>query len=347
MKKLFAILLTGMLAMSAFAPSVYGLQLIGGGPEGTQNSPMIKTDEEGQKMLPLEIYGTIIEETETSITVKDPLTESTVILNVSKDTYIVDAVTGIAATIKDRTGDRIAAFYGPATTMSIPAQSNAVAIAVNLPENNFSPKFVIVEAVNKVDNTLKITTNNGSLIITIDSENPIAPYLTRNIVTLGHIEVGTELMVWYNMVAMSFPGQTTSERTVVFGKRTGANGSATVFTNAGVAVINGEEINLEPAPYVNDQGVLMLPLRLMCEAFGYEVKWIENTSKVEITKGGSKAVVEFGSKTYAIEGRDSMIQNFTFEEAPVFNRTTNRSYVSPGFFRAVMDIEVIVNDSEM
>jgi len=326
MKKFFAALLTAVL-VSAFIPVVYA--------------------DEVAMPLPLEIYGTIVSETENSITVEDDLTGETIVLNINEDTYIVDGVTGAAVLVKDRTGDRVGAFYGPATTMSLPAQSNAVAIALNLPENNRSAKYVVVEAIVVEENAVKITTNNGGLIITVSNENPIMPYLTRNIVTLEHIEVGTQLMVWYDIVAMSYPGQTTSNRTVVFGKKLGTGGSATVFTNAGVAVINGEEINLDPAPFVNDEGVLLLPMRLMCEALGCEVSWVEGTSKVKIAKDGTTFIIEFGSKSYEIEGDTSGIRNFSFEDAPVVDSATNRTFVSAGFFRTLMDIEIVVNDSEM
>ena len=387
MKKLFAVLLTATLALSLFIPTIYADDSssikLEDGSEGIMEEvllPGFNPPSEGalSTLLPLEIYGTIVAETETSITVKDNLSDNTVVLNISENTYIVDATTGIATLLKDRTSDNIAAFYGPATTMSIPAQSNAVALALNLPENSRSPKYVIAEAVVRTENAVKVTANNGSIIITITDENPLAPYLTRNIVTLDHIQVGAELLVWYDIVAMSYPGQTTSNRTVFFGNKstegsditsadensavnllaeiTGAktalpisenNGSITVFTKSGVAVVNKTEVNLEPAFYSNED-TLMIPLRAVCEALGFEVNWIPNTAQVELTKGDLKVTLEFGKAAYTVQtaGSDEAVA-VGLEQAPELDNTTNRSYVPVDFFKAILNVDITIDNSEV
>ena len=405
MKKLFATALTAVLALSLFIPSIHQLKAtaiklddilesIRESLITDEQTELVTPSEEGMKLLPLEIYGTIIAESDTSITIKDDLSDNTVILHISQDTYIVDATTGIAAMLKDRSSDRIAAFYGPAATMSIPAQSNAVAIALNLPENNRSPKFVIVEALEKLEGAVKITTNNGGLIITINSENPIIPYRTRNIVTLDHIQVGAELMVWYDMVAMSYPGQTTSNRTVFFGIKAaddiignsteladsniigsalpeGAaarlndltshmpidNGSMTVFTKAGVAVVNGTEVNLDPAPYVtktvfSNMDVHMLPLRPICESLGFEVNWLAGTNQIELVKENISVTFEIGRSAYTIKDTDSdasVVINSDSDPAytSVIDSKTNRSYIHSDFFSSILNVDVTIDDSEV
>ncbi|MCL2337180.1 MAG: stalk domain-containing protein, partial [Firmicutes bacterium] len=59
---------------------------------------------------------------------------------------------------------------------------------------------------------------NGSTIVTINRDTPIYPYLTRNIVTIDQISVGSQLLMWYPAVALSYPAQATATQTVILGQ---------------------------------------------------------------------------------------------------------------------------------
>ncbi len=171
------------------------------------------------KPAPAGMYGVITDEAENRITVQDANnSENSVVLNLSEDVCVVDAQTGMSASLKDRESDRVAVFYGPAATKSVPPQSNAIAIAVNLPEELTSmPHYGVVESVTKEgDSIIALTlTNSGWLNVTINAETKLMPYLTRNIVTMDHIREGSELMLWYGIVLESFPGQTTAGMAVL------------------------------------------------------------------------------------------------------------------------------------
>ncbi|MDR1705423.1 MAG: hypothetical protein LBS19_12160 [Clostridiales bacterium] len=167
---------------------------------------------------PLPMYGEIIGEDENTITVKDANSEKTVVLTLSSDVYVVDAVTGMSATVKDRASDRAAVFYGPVETRSMPPKSNAVAIAVNLPEESLTlPHYGVVESVTETEDGVKALTltDSGRVDIAINAGTALLPYLTKNIVTAGHIREGSALMVWYGAVKTSFPAQATAEMAVL------------------------------------------------------------------------------------------------------------------------------------
>lgn len=49
------------------------------------------------------------------------------------------------------------------------------------------------------------------------------------------------------------------------------------------AVVNGKNISVSPAPFVNDKGVTMVPLRFISETLGANVDWDKNTRTAKIT----------------------------------------------------------------
>jgi hypothetical protein len=122
-------------------------------------------------------------------------------------------------TLKDRKSDDIIAYYGPAATLSIPPHSNAVLILCDIPQDYLPPRYGRVIAVTKTENQAKVTIDGGALIVTIDRGTPISPYLTKNIVTIDNIDVGSDLLLWCPIsVALSYPGQTTATKTIILGK---------------------------------------------------------------------------------------------------------------------------------
>ena len=138
--------------------------------------------------------------------------EDIIVLNLSEATVVVDAETGLPAAIADRDSDRVKVYHAVFTTMSIPPQSPALVVAINLPENAGSPHYHVIEAIEVNEESASITVDNGSLIITLDSETPLTPYLTRQMVTIDTLNVGDTLLFWYEVVLTSYPGQTTATR---------------------------------------------------------------------------------------------------------------------------------------
>ena len=151
--------------------------------------------------------------------------EDAIVLNLQPGTVIIDAETGMPATIADRENDRVKIYHSPVTTRSLPPQSNAIAVAINLGENAFAPIHHTIEAIELYDeDTARITVDNGGLIITLERETPLFPHLTRQMVHIDTLEVGDTLLFWYEAVGMSFPAVTTASRALWLGAAPVANG---------------------------------------------------------------------------------------------------------------------------
>lgn len=166
-------------------------------------------------LLPIKITGQVESEKEKGITLKAVQDDSLVSLNIDKSTYVIEAETGLPSDIKTRKSEEVVAYYGPITTRSIPPQSNAIAIFVNIPQDFLAPFYAKVEAVEVGESQVKVTINAGDMIVSIPNDTPITPYVTKNIITNKDIKVGSELALWYGAVTMSNPMQTTAKKVVV------------------------------------------------------------------------------------------------------------------------------------
>jgi len=199
MKKLIALLLLVVLSFSmpVWAVAQYGEQ------------------SNGPALYPTSIDGYIENETENTIEVVSQDGQNRVILNITPETYLVDAETGLPLALTNRNGDRIIAYYGPVMTFSEPPQSNAVLILGNIQEGTIPPQFGQVEAIEVSDDQVVVTIRGGSLLVTIRRDSRIEPFRTRNIVTVDNINVGSRLLMWVPMETLSYPGQATAQRTIL------------------------------------------------------------------------------------------------------------------------------------
>lgn len=141
----------------------------------------------------------------------------TIQLNVGEQTVFLDTKAGIAVGKESiKKGDRIYAYYSMAMTRSIPPQSYAYAILVNLDENHIPAHFLTAEQVTKnEDGSVTILCSKGGMLVTIGKDTPISPLYTKNIVRNTDIEVGTKFFAWYDIVALSMPGQANALKAVL------------------------------------------------------------------------------------------------------------------------------------
>ena len=121
-----------------------------------------------------------------------------------------------------------------------------------------------------------------------------------------------ELLVFYNITTRSIPAQTNPLKAVVIDNKENDVSSVEISFCIGDAVlsINGTKVEVE-APYVAGEGVTLVPLRVISEAFGAEVIWNEAEKSVSIVSGGKDIVVQIDNKTAVVNGEDKNL-----EEAP-------------------------------
>lgn len=121
-----------------------------------------------------------------------------ILLNVSEDTIIVDAVTGAPIVAKDiKLNEDIYTYVGQAMTLSLPPMTNAKVIVANMPQGFKTPNYVKVESVKKNnDGSITITSDDGNYEANITKDTKLFPYLTKNLVIIDNIEVGSNLLLW-------------------------------------------------------------------------------------------------------------------------------------------------------
>ena len=123
----------------------------------------------------------------------DTVTE--IVLNVPESTPVLDAKTLLPVALSDiDTSAPVYVWTSMAMTMSLPPQTTAQVIIVNVPEDASAPMYVIAKDVEKTDDGIIITDQDG-VKWRADADTQVSPYLTRNIVTLEDVAVGTRCIV--------------------------------------------------------------------------------------------------------------------------------------------------------
>lgn len=142
------------------------------------------------------------------ITVEGEGAYTEIVLNISQDTYLNDGKKGRYISLKKlAVGDKVSAFYGPAVTRSMPPQGNALAVVKNSADNELDNAIYIKAGeVYFSDDKVNVLNSNGDLIVGIER---------RDCRKYKLIKPGSDLLVWYKMVALSMPGQTNATRAVI------------------------------------------------------------------------------------------------------------------------------------
>ena len=138
---------------------------------------------------------------------------------------------------------------------------------------------------------LMFKSSDGELVIQVTNKTPIffedgAKYDVRPEAggkTIAELLNTRLLTVTYTIVAQSFPPQTTPDKIVIhYEEAVTLPAEVNVQTLNGKIFINGAEISA-PAPYMKG-AVVMIPLRAVAEALGYEVEWEEAIQGVRVGK---------------------------------------------------------------
>ncbi|MDR1538379.1 MAG: copper amine oxidase N-terminal domain-containing protein [Clostridiales bacterium] len=302
---------------------------------------------ENEAAKPKMIAGSITKETKVSDTASDIEVQTakdsdgnqeTVILHVTPSTYVADSKTGAATTIADRKGNAIVAYYGPVETRSMPPQSNALAVIVNVSEDDSQPpKFSAVEEINEIEGGgIKVLTEGGSVWVTINKDADISPFRTRNIATLDDIQEGTDLLLWYNQVAMSFPAQATATKVVILGRNSTADQAAATEAPSATEAPAETAVPYATTPQAitftlpvdetyTENKVILVPLRAVAEGLGYVVGWNESEQKVTVASGTDIHLLNIGSVTY---------DDTKLSTAPVIKN--DRTFVPVEYFEKIL-----------
>lgn len=123
-------------------------------------------------------------------------TTSEIILKTTANTPVLDGTTLAPVAMSEiDTAQPVYVWTAQAMTMSIPPQTAAQILIVNVPQDASAPMYVVAQQVEtKEDGSIVITDQDG-VTWRADAGTEVMPYLTRNIVTLEDIHEGTRLVV--------------------------------------------------------------------------------------------------------------------------------------------------------
>ncbi len=209
-----------------------------------------------------------------------PMNEAVILLG---DAPVVDAVTGLpldVETIKE--GDILYAWIGPAMTMSLPPQVNAIAVVGNVPADAAAPEFCeIAGAAMAAEDGASHFPLVGGGTLAVNAETAYTPWRTRQIVTVNDLTPGAHVMVWTS--------EDMAEKVVVFpyayqgwlGMNAAGNGDI-------LGCVNGKFDGETPQCMGRraEDGSPMLPVRAVAEAAGYDVRWDKEQKAAVVSHNG-------------------------------------------------------------
>lgn len=238
---------------------------------------------------PVRVWGAVTRQADGSLLLEnsdesDPYREIGV--HLAETTPVVDAVSGLpldASAIQD--GGTVYAWVGPAMTMSLPPQAAALAVAANIPADGAAPEYyeiaaIVPQAVIAIYPAPPITwvelvaAGGERLHITKDAE--LTPYLTKQIVRLEDLVPGTRMLVWSGADAAV-------SRVAVFPYEYRGYIS---WTDTGEVKFNDGQLSVAGK---NVDGEVLLPLRAVAEAAGYDVEWVPGKGAV-VSENGETAL---------------------------------------------------------
>ncbi|SFD24181.1 stalk domain-containing protein [Clostridium uliginosum] len=289
----------------------------------------------------VQVWGKVEEKNDGKIHIKNSSNiNNDMILNISHETIIIDAVSGLPVPLKDiNLNEDIYAYISPVMTLSLPPMSNAKAIIVNIPQDFKVPNYIEVQSINQnYDGSITVKSDDGLVEATLDRNTNVFPYLTKNIVTIDNIKIGSTLFLWGKeekgkMQTMENTKKIKVEKSLImpYGY------SALIKASVNNVNIDGKDIYLtsKEVPFMQEK-TLMVPLKVVAEACGYNVS-LNN-------KRGVATMTKEGSKTYSVTINSDMI-NLEDTNCYLRNKTilkNNTIFVSADLFNLAQNAKVVV-----
>lgn len=130
-----------------------------------------------------------------------------------------------------------------------------------------------------------------------------------------------QMIVYYDFMTKSLPAQTTPNKIIVLSQQ----------IEDKINIIVEDVIIDAPNAYISEAGNVMVPVRAISEALGYEVNWNSDERSVKIGNDVTFKVLE---PNYSSEGTV-----VTLEEASVI--INDRTFVPLSFFKEVIKVNVV------
>lgn len=214
------------------------------------------------------------------------------IMNISSDTVWIDSGNRTASDPADlKEGESVYVFHSPISTRSLPPQSAAYAVVRNTPQDAGGAQYhVVEEVVRGEDGGLTVTTDNGGLLIYGDGDTQLSRYGGGS-AALEELKAGDRVMAWYQVVALSYPGQTHADALMLLpaGQPEEAARSAGLPEDGAELTIVVEGDMALPSTGRYENGTTMVPVAAVAQALGYQVSYTPGENGA-----GARIAVESG-----------------------------------------------------
>lgn len=287
--------MTATLFTPAFADSTAGVT--------SPAVPLADSTQEEQIMNFDRTMGTVQEvNTEAKyILVKNEQMQMEIRFNLDEATWLIDGESGTPLTLEELKGKEVIVSHSLAMTRSLPPQSYAYAV---ITKGTNTANFAVIEEVANGDNgSIRLTTNSGSMWVTVSEDADIKPFKTKNIVTKEDLQPGAQVVLYYDIVALSYPGQAGTDRVILL-----------------------KAADAEAAPATEE----MVNLRDAVSGLGLDIQWDAENQTVVLQKGAFTATVTIGDVKYGIN--KMLVQK---EQMPEIR--DGRTYVPQSFIDAIKD----------
>jgi hypothetical protein len=268
--------------------------------------------------------------------------------NFSKNTVILDNELGIAQNLdKIKVGEKISIYSSPISTFSIPPQSSAYVVLINIQKKSPAKLIRVQDIQRNKDKSITLFDTQQEYNIDITKTTVLMPYKTKQLVKIESIAKDDLVLVWSEIMTLSIPAKITADRAVLLNgydfKSTTSENKIILSTQAGVISVNGKEIILNADKelyFKNKNGTYMLPLKAIAEVLGYKVQWTNTAKRVDIIDGAKTYTTIIGSKDY---GKQKM--RVVLKTASEIKKGI--TYVPIEFFSEIMEVNTSVNNNHV
>ncbi len=301
-KKLVTLALATAFTVSAFTPAFADPVLISEAPAA--DTAIVSQEEQAMQFA--KAFGTVQEVNEQDMYILVQTEQDEIQFNIDENTWLMDGQNGIPMALAELEGKEVVVSHSMAMTMSLPAQSYAYAV---ITKGDVMPNFAVIEAVAETEDGVRLTTENGSMWVTVAENAQVSPFRTRNIVSVQDLQPGAQVVLYYDVVAMSYPGQAATDRVILLQPADAIPAEDTVET-----------------PAANE----MVHLREAVSGMGLDILWDAASQTVTLQKGAFTATVIIGDENYGIN--KMLVRD---EQVPEIHG--DRTYVPQSFVEALKD----------
>lgn len=253
--------------------------------------------------------------------------------DVSESTCWVDAKTGLGTSAFDSLSlsDSVSVYYEQEQDSDggSNVKNNADVVFINLEKDAAIPYYIEVAFTEETDKGLGLTSKYGASSRQLDSDAEVVDYTTGEKLSLSAVSSDSRLVI--------FPAFSDGvQKVLLLGDSERENLEI-------LNVISDEEsgIYVEGTDYVFGEGEdiiavndkIYLPVRVLANAAGYDVEWIEETSSVRLTRGNFSVFFTIDSTDVGVNK-----SRFILGNAPVIVGV--KTYVPVDLFEKVLGIDV-------